>query len=434
MSILSYLRLVPAHLIILFGLYIPVLHAADGFGGNATGGAGGTEVTVTTTNDLITYATSSLPYIITVSGTINLLSNLDISSDKTIRGEDTNATIIGNLRIVDTSRNVIIQNLNITNPYGVGEGDGITVRGGKNVFITHCTFTDCSDGSIDIIMQADSVTVSWCRFHYIQQTSHCYVNLIGSSDSQINDLGHLHATFHHCWYDMNCVERMPSVRFGRVHVYNNYYNADSIKYGVRTRLYAECLVEGNYFENMTNPWELLTTTGTTGKLYASDNNVAYLDTSFGVSWISGWYPGQSLIPGDDSVFTPPYAYTIDPFSEVKTEVMQYAGNRGSMTGVAELQTQPSGFVLYQNYPNPFNPTTTIKFSVPEEVQVNLDIYDILGEKVTELKNEVMKPGYYEIEYNASALASGIYFYRISATPVGGQAGNFVQTKKMIMLK
>jgi hypothetical protein len=88
---------------------------------------------------------------------------------------------------------------------------------------------------------------------------------------------------------------------------------------------------------------------------------------------------------------------------------------------------PLKYALEQNYPNPFNPTTKIKFSIPKEVQVNLNIYNILGEKVKELKNEVMKPGNYEVNFKASSLASGVYFYRI-------KAGDFVQTKKMIFLK
>ena len=88
---------------------------------------------------------------------------------------------------------------------------------------------------------------------------------------------------------------------------------------------------------------------------------------------------------------------------------------------------PDKYSLEQNYPNPFNPSTTIRFSVPKEVPVNLSVYNILGEKVKELKNEVMKPGYYEIEFDATSVASGVYLYRI-------KAGDFVQTKKMILLR
>lgn len=421
------IKLVRVQLLILVGLYIPVLSAADGFGEKATGGATGTSVVVTTASDLAAYATSSSPYIITVSGKISLTDNLDIASNKTIQGENINSTISGNLRIENGTRNIIIQNLNITNPSGVGEGDGITVRGGKNTFITHCTFTDCSDGSIDIVQQADSITVSWCRFRYIQQTSHCYVNLIGNSDLRTNDLGYLHVTIHHCWYDTNCVERMPSVRFGRVHVYNNYYNADSIKYGVRTRLYAECLVEGNYFENMKNPWELLTTTGTTGKLNALNNNVSFSDTSFGVAWISGWYPGQSLIPGDDQVFIPPYSYALDPINDVKTEVMQYAGNKGNITAVTKKQSEPFGFVLYQNFPNPFNPSTMIKYSIPKESFVTLKVYDVMGRKLETLVSGDKAAGNYKVVFNGEKYSSGIYLYVM-------RAGNYTVTKKLILIK
>ncbi|MBE0572624.1 MAG: T9SS type A sorting domain-containing protein [Ignavibacteriaceae bacterium] len=88
---------------------------------------------------------------------------------------------------------------------------------------------------------------------------------------------------------------------------------------------------------------------------------------------------------------------------------------------------PQKFELFQNYPNPFNPSTTIKFSVPKESQINLSVFNILGEQVKELKNELMKPGNYEVNFDASMLASGIYFYRI-------QANAFVQTKKMILVK
>ncbi len=90
-------------------------------------------------------------------------------------------------------------------------------------------------------------------------------------------------------------------------------------------------------------------------------------------------------------------------------------------------SNPDQFKLIQNYPNPFNPKTMIRFSIPKESLVNLGIYNLLNEKVKELKNEVMKPGYYEVEFDASNLASGIYLYRI-------KAGSFIDTKKMILLK
>jgi glucose/arabinose dehydrogenase len=94
----------------------------------------------------------------------------------------------------------------------------------------------------------------------------------------------------------------------------------------------------------------------------------------------------------------------------------------------------SKFILEQNYPNPFNPSTTIKYTIPsvtlsgvEGSRVQLKIFDVLGNEVATLVDEYKPAGNYEINFNASGLVSGIYFYRL-------QAGSFVETKKMILLR
>ena len=88
---------------------------------------------------------------------------------------------------------------------------------------------------------------------------------------------------------------------------------------------------------------------------------------------------------------------------------------------------PDQFVLHQNYPNPFNPATTIAYSLPEAADVNLEIYDILGRRVTVLVSQIQHQGRHTITFNAPHLASGIYFYRL-------QAGSFVETRKMMLIK
>jgi hypothetical protein len=88
---------------------------------------------------------------------------------------------------------------------------------------------------------------------------------------------------------------------------------------------------------------------------------------------------------------------------------------------------PAKFEISQNYPNPFNPSTKIDYSIPKKNHVQIIIYDILGNKVKELVNAFRDSGKYTVEFNASNLTSGIYFYRL-------QAGNFTETKKMILLK
>jgi hypothetical protein len=92
----------------------------------------------------------------------------------------------------------------------------------------------------------------------------------------------------------------------------------------------------------------------------------------------------------------------------------------------------SEFTLEQNYPNPFNPTTSISFTIPNleittGINVQLRIYDVLGKEVETLINENQKPGNYKINFDASHLTSGIYYYQLTA-------GDFIQTKKMILLK
>ena len=88
---------------------------------------------------------------------------------------------------------------------------------------------------------------------------------------------------------------------------------------------------------------------------------------------------------------------------------------------------PTEYNLAQNYPNPFNPTTTIQFSIPQRSNVVLKVYDVLGTEVKTLVNEEKEQGVYTINFDASQLASGIYLYKL-------QAGSFVETKKMLMLK
>jgi hypothetical protein len=85
------------------------------------------------------------------------------------------------------------------------------------------------------------------------------------------------------------------------------------------------------------------------------------------------------------------------------------------------------YFLSQNYPNPFNPSTKIKYNIPNRSNVILRIYDILGKEIETLVNEEKSAGLYEINWNASKLSSGVYFYQI-------KAGEYISTKKMILLK
>ncbi len=99
----------------------------------------------------------------------------------------------------------------------------------------------------------------------------------------------------------------------------------------------------------------------------------------------------------------------------------------NVTGVEKLNSVPETFELYQNYPNPFNPSTTINYQLPMDSHVTLKVYDILGREVATLVNEKENAGNYSVKFDGSRLASGVYFYRLTA-------GNFMSTKKLLMLK
>jgi hypothetical protein len=95
---------------------------------------------------------------------------------------------------------------------------------------------------------------------------------------------------------------------------------------------------------------------------------------------------------------------------------------------------PKEFNLYQNYPNPFNPVTVIQYSIPNKSHVTIKVFDILGNKIMTLINEEKEAGFHEINFNGRTIASGMYIYRLIATPDGGQAGRYVSTKKMLLIK
>jgi hypothetical protein len=91
------------------------------------------------------------------------------------------------------------------------------------------------------------------------------------------------------------------------------------------------------------------------------------------------------------------------------------------------ESMPAVVSLDQNYPNPFNPSTTIKFELPRASLVSLKVYDILGREVSVLVNDRKEPGAYEVRFDGSNLASGVYFYRLSA-------GTYVETRKLLLVR
>ena len=140
----------------------------------------------------------------------------------------------------------------------------------------------------------------------------------------------------------------------------------------------------------------------------------------------GFVPGhgtttdiQSYSYADSKVASGNYTYRL--------KQMDFDGSFEYSSEVTVVVTVPLEFVLEQNYPNPFNPSTVIKYSIPENGFVTLDVYNLLGEKVASLVNGVQDAGRYEIRFDASKLASGIYVYSL-------KSGSFNSDKKMLLMK
>jgi hypothetical protein len=153
----------------------------------------------------------------------------------------------------------------------------------------------------------------------------------------------------------------------------------------------------------------------------------FLSDSMGSVTITSQAP-KGIYPGDSvTVF---YGISIgDSLAEVyaglDTLKLRYSGN---YTGIKQNNyLTPVNYKLLQNYPNPFNPSTTISFSIANQEHVSLKVYNILGEVVSTLVNEVKGPGNYSVRFDAHGLSSGIYFYELNT-------GNFRNVKKMMILK
>ena len=116
------------------------------------------------------------------------------------------------------------------------------------------------------------------------------------------------------------------------------------------------------------------------------------------------------------------------FEQIQSDAFLFLYNQlFSVEVPIDHEVIPKSFTLHQNYPNPFNPITTLRYDLPQESDVTLTIYDITGRMVQTLVNELQQSGMKKVIWNASDVSSGVYIYRI-------QAGNFTQTRKMILLK
>lgn len=283
-----------------------------------TGGAAGRVVRPTSAQQLVDYAASDEPLIIEIVGTF-AVPRLQVNSDKTLVGVGDQATLQGGIRIRGASdafvSNVIVRNLHVNAATSDVDGDGMQIYYAHHVWIDHCELYDAPDGNLDIVHAASWVTVSWTSFRYTAAApdpNHRFSNLIGHTDGNDEDIDRLKVSFHHCHWSDGVVERMPRVRYGKVHVWNSLYDAHGNHYAVGAGFAAQLLLEANFFDGVNDP-HIFYDGEPTAQIVATGNEYA---SSTGAQ-----------DTGQGSAFVPPYVYALVPASGVAALVAASAGPR-----------------------------------------------------------------------------------------------------------
>ncbi|KAM5348681.1 hypothetical protein ACJ41O_008505 [Fusarium nematophilum] len=277
--------------------------------GGTKGGSGGSVTTVSSLAQFSEAAEADGKKVIYVKGTISGSAKIRVKSDKTIFGAS-GATLKGVGLYVNKQSNVIIRNLAIKE-VKAANGDAINIQASTNVWVDHCDLSsnknngkDYYDGLLDINHGSDYITVSNTFLH-----DHYKASLVGHSDSNSGeDTGKLHVTYaNNYWYNIN--SRAPSVRFGTVHIYNNYY-LDIGSTGVNSRMGANVLVESTTFVN-TKTALTSVDSKTTGKITAKD--------------VSLGGAASNAPAGSMSSSSIPYKYSLVGSGKVKSAVVGTAG-------------------------------------------------------------------------------------------------------------
>lgn len=287
--------------------------------GGTRGGQGGKTNTVFTTEAFRAAASTTEPLNILVSGTLDLGSNdVNIASSKTIIGVGANAGFVGHIYLNGVS-NVSLRNLTFMNPHhmgtGMGRGDGLTAIAAHHVWVDHCDFGECADGQFDITHGSDFFTVSWCKFSYTNAANdHRLSMLIGNADKyEAEDNDKLHVTLHHNWIGDLVQDRTPRVRYGQVHVFNNYYGAKDINTCIGLGCGSQVLVESCDFDGMKRPWRSRSQPDCPeGRIQWNDDNVYN-------------HPKLTIEGTNSIVFKPTYPYQLDAGKAVKDAVTRNAG-------------------------------------------------------------------------------------------------------------
>ena len=366
------------------------------------------------------------PLVLLINGmltwTTEEMMDLKENYDLTILGNGNYAIIEGFGLNIFRSHNIIIRNIEFRD--SPDDCINITDSLSHHIWIDHCTFSDSPDidpggnrhdGLLDIKHGASFITVSWKHFYNHQKTA-----LLGHSDGNADeDIGRLKVTYHHNWWD-NTGSRHPRIRFGEVHVFNNFYDNSegNMGYGIASTMEADVVVEANYFRNVGHPI-----------------HVGYGDSEEGDAVeINNIYENCGEPETRGTAFNPSdyYEYQPDDPAVLPTLLINLCGVGKMGEPVQNIvekspESLPNNYILTQNYPNPFNPVTSITYRIPASGWINLNVYDLAGRNVARLLNEYKVAGGYSLKFDASDLSSGIYVYRL-------EAEGHSLARKMILMK
>jgi len=373
-----------------------------------TGGAAGETVDANTIYELMKYLGDDKPYTVRLSKFIKSNSPMEIKikSDKTFTGTNDTAHIEGIKMALEGARNVIIRNITFSKVLG---DDLMELNAGsKNVWIDHCEFftdrehddnEDYYDGMLDIKNASSFITVSWCHFH-----DHNKGILVSSGDDSYQDSVQ-RMTFHHNYF-FNCNARLPSIRFGKAHIYNNYY--EQCNTAVNTRMNACVKVENNFFRNA-----------------GTGIGMLYSPIPGGVDLGENIFDNTTYSTSPVCELNPPYDYasTMDD-AEGLPELI--TGNIRRYAGSSDyIQPALHDPFIFQAYPNPAENWLVLSFQLPEYQSATISVSDLLGNEVLMDIESVFSYLKNEIRLDISQLKPGLYFVRL-------KSGNAMVTKKLII--
>ncbi|MFC2138260.1 T9SS type A sorting domain-containing protein [Bacteroidota bacterium] len=454
---------------------------ADGYNGT-TGGQGGDTITVKTAAEFVDAINNkdTNPLIIYVEGPLSHSENISIKyiSDISIIGRGDNTELDGFGLTLREANNIIIRNLKIHHVLA-SFGDAIGLENCHHVWIDHCELysdmdhdKDYYDGLLDIKRGSKYITASWNIIH-----DHYKTSLIGNSDniSLMETDTLMKITYHHNYFH-NTNSRNPSLRYGWIHAYNNYYK-DIDSYCIAVRKGAHAIVENNYFENCGTP--VTTTFGDAPDGFACLSNNVYADSTT---------ESDDDISQTDCSWNLPYSYQLDSTDLLMDSIPFFAGigiidtkeipiytitvniigegivepsSRNFETGtVVELEAVPSeGWIFdkwsgdindtlevidvavnsdlvitaefiednviniaqhrdrnyeYNIYPNPCNDFTNVSLSIKKQSNIDIELFDCTGKIVRKIVSDSYTPGNYIISINCEDMQSGIYICRVSS--------------------